>query len=56
MIGFPTASHQSFRLPPRTERTALDKERNFLTRIVGQSLKKEVSRNVEACERSGNRK
>ena len=49
MIRFPSTRHKNFRLPQRTEPTALDKERNFLTHIVGQSLKKKASREVEGA-------
>lgn len=44
MIGFPYARHKNLLLPPRTESTPLDQERNFLLHIVGQSMKKGVSR------------
>ena len=51
MIKFPSTRHKNFRLPQRTEPTALDKERNFLTHIVGQSLKKKALRDVEGGSR-----
>ena len=47
MIGFPSARTKNLRMPPRIDPTALDKERNFLMHIVGQSMKKEVSREPE---------
>ena len=48
MIGFPSARTKNLRMPPRIDPTALDKERNFLMHIVGQSMKKEVLRGIEA--------
>ena len=56
MIGFPSARHKSFRLPPRAEFAALDKERNFLIRVVGFSKAKSVSRTDDPGNHIGRQK
>ena len=56
MISFPTARSKTFRLPLRTEPTALDEGRKFLMRIVGLSKTKAVSRTEFPSTRFKSRK
>ena len=56
MINFSFTNFVNVRLPSRTVPTALDKERHFLMRIVGQSMKKKVSRELETSSQSHKRK
>ena len=43
MIGFPAARYKNMHSPQRIEPVALDQERNFLVRFVGQSARKTVT-------------
>ena len=56
MSAFPSTLPKSMRLPARCEPTVLDKERNFLIRFVGQSVKKLVSRDVDTPRYPAKRK
>ena len=43
MIRFHTLRSKNLHVPARSEPRALDQERSFLLRVVGQSMKKEVT-------------
>ena len=51
MIGFPAARYKNMHSPQRIEPVALDQERNFLVRIVGQSARKAVTPVLSAIRR-----
>ncbi len=51
MIIFSNARHKIFYVPVRTEATPLDRERSFLMRIVGRTIKKVALRESETSRR-----